>query len=121
MMGPRAGGPSITLSERRVRVGGETVPYRVAGEGEPVVMMHGLGGSSRCWARTLPALASRYRVFLVDLPGFGRLRRLHRRFTLDTAASWLREWLRAADVGRAHLIGHSMGAFISAQIAASSR
>ena len=111
---------SFVPSEHRVRVGDDVVPYEVVGEGEPVIMVHGLGGSSRCWARTLPALASRYRVFLVDLPGFGRLRRLHRRFTLDTAASWLREWLRAADVGRAHLIGHSMGAFISAQIAAAS-
>lgn len=44
----------MTLSERRVRVGGETVPYRVAGEGEPVVMMHGLGGSSRCWGGRYP-------------------------------------------------------------------
>jgi pimeloyl-ACP methyl ester carboxylesterase len=111
---------SLVLSRHRVRVGDDVVPYEVVGEGEPVIMVHGLGGSSRCWAPTLPALASRYRVFLVDLPGFGRLRRLHRRFTLDTAASWLRAWLRAADVGRAHLIGHSMGAFISAQIAAAS-
>jgi pimeloyl-ACP methyl ester carboxylesterase len=109
---------SLVPSEHRARVGDDVVPYEVVGEGEPVIMVHGLGGSSRCWAHTLPALASRYRVFLVDLPGFGRLRRLHRRFTLDTAASWLGEWLRAADVGRAHLIGHSMGAFISAQLAA---
>lgn len=109
---------SFVPSQHRVRVGDDVVPYEVVGEGKPVIMVHGLGGSSRCWARTLPALASRYRVFLVDLPGFGRLRRLHRRFTLDTAASWLKEWLRAANVGRAHLIGHSMGAFISAQLAA---
>ncbi len=94
------------------------MPYQVAGEGEPVVMIHGLGKSSRCWARTLPALASSYRVFLVDLPGFGRLRPLHRQFALDTASPWLEEWMRAAGIARAHLIGHSMGAFISAQVAA---
>ncbi len=117
MMGSRAGGPSITLSERHVRVGSETVPYRVAGEGEPVVMMHGLGGSSRCWAWTVPALARRYRVYLVDLPGFGTLRRLHRQFELRSASAWLEEWMRAAGVGRAHLVGHSMGAFISTQLA----
>jgi pimeloyl-ACP methyl ester carboxylesterase len=106
------------LVEHRVRVAGDVVAYGLAGEGPPVVMIHGLGGSSRCWAWTVPALARRHRVFLVDLPGFGRLRRLHRRFALDTAAAWLTEWLAAVGIGRAHLVGHSMGAFISAQIAA---
>jgi pimeloyl-ACP methyl ester carboxylesterase len=80
-------------------------------------MIHGLGGSSRCWAWTVPALAARYRVHLVDLPGFGALRRLHRRFALATAAAWLEEWMRAAGVERAHLVGHSMGAIISTQLA----
>jgi pimeloyl-ACP methyl ester carboxylesterase len=109
---------SVMLSEHRVDVAGHSVPYRVAGRGEPIVMIHGLGGSSRCWAWTLPALARRYRVFLVDLPGFGRLRRLHRHFALDTAARWLEEWMRTAGVGRAHLVGHSMGGCIAAQVAA---
>ncbi|HEY2994338.1 MAG TPA: alpha/beta fold hydrolase [Methylomirabilota bacterium] len=114
----RAPWVSIARSEHRVRVGGQTVPYRVIGEGEPVVMIHGLGGSSRCWAWSVPALASRYRVYLVDLPGFGVLRRLHRQFALSTASAWLAEWMHAADVGRAHLVGHSMGALIAARLAA---
>lgn len=106
------------LVEHRVRVAGDVVAYGLAGEGPAVGMIHGLGGSSRCWGWTVPALARRHRVFLVDLPGFGRLRRLRRRFALDTAAAWLTEWLAAVGVGRAHFVGHSMGAFISAQIAA---
>ena len=108
---------SIAHSKHRVRVSGQTVPYAVIGEGEPVVLIHGLGGSSRCWAWSAPALASRYRVYLLDLPGFGVLRRLHRHFALSTASTWLAEWMRAAGVGRAHLVGHSMGAFIAAHLA----
>jgi pimeloyl-ACP methyl ester carboxylesterase len=38
------------LVEHRVRVAGDVVAYGLAGEGPPVVMIHGLGGSSRCWA-----------------------------------------------------------------------
>jgi pimeloyl-ACP methyl ester carboxylesterase len=111
------GGGSSALSERRVRVGRDEIPYRVAGEGEPVVMMHGLGGSSRCWAWAMPVLARRHRDYLVDFPGFGALRQLHHQFVLGTASAWLAEWMHAAGVGRAHLVGHSMGAFIATQLA----
>jgi pimeloyl-ACP methyl ester carboxylesterase len=109
---------SIARSEHRVQVSGHTVPYRVIGEGEPVVLIHGLGGSSRCWAWSVPALASRHRVYLVDLPGFGVLRRLHRHFALSSASTWLAEWMRVTGIRRAHLVGHSMGAFIAARLAA---
>jgi pimeloyl-ACP methyl ester carboxylesterase len=109
---------SIARSEHHVQVSGQTVPYGVIGEGEPPVLIHGLGGSSRCWAWSVSALASRHRVYLVDLPGFGVLRRLHRQFALSTASAWLADWMRAADVGRTHLVGHSMGAFIAARLAA---
>jgi pimeloyl-ACP methyl ester carboxylesterase len=114
-MGGHSG--AIVRSEHRVRVAGTVVPYVVAGEGEPVVMIHGLGGSSRCWTWTLPALAPHHRVFLVDLPGFGRLRRLHRQFALESASVWIQDWMRAAGVDHAHLVGHSMGALIAAQVA----
>src|SRR5262252_10615521 len=83
---------SIARSKYWVRVSGQTVPYTVFGQGEPVVMIHGLGGSSRCWAWTAPALARRHRIYLIDLPGFGVLRRLHRQFALSTASTWLGEW-----------------------------
>jgi len=116
--GSRARETAIAVSEHRVRVGGDEVVYRVAGEGEPVVMLHGLGGSSRCWTWTAPVLAQRYRVYLVDLPGFGMLRRLHRRFALGTASAWLEAWMHAAKIGRTHLVGHSMGALISTQLVA---
>jgi pimeloyl-ACP methyl ester carboxylesterase len=109
---------SIGLSRHHVRVDGAEVPYLVAGAGEPVVMLHGLGGSSRCWAWVAPALARRYRVHLVDLLGFGMLRRLHREFALTTASVWLTEWMRAVGIARGHLVGHSMGALISTEIAA---
>jgi pimeloyl-ACP methyl ester carboxylesterase len=42
----------------------------------------------------------------------------NRQFALSTASTWLAEWMRAADVARAHLVGHSMGALIAARLAA---
>jgi pimeloyl-ACP methyl ester carboxylesterase len=116
---PAANGVGIEASLREIRVGGYPVRYEVAGEeGEPVVMVHGLSGSTRWWARNLPALARRYRLYLVDLPGFGAMRRLGRHFVLAEAASWLSEWMRAVGLERAHLAGHSMGGYVAIRLAA---
>jgi len=60
--------------------------------------------------KNIPALAEYYRVYLVDLPGFGALRR--RRFVLAEAASWLAAWMEAAGLDKTHLVGHSMGGYV---------
>lgn len=107
-------GPSV----HEARAGGHPIRYEVAGEGEPVVLVHGLSGSTRWWACNVAALAGRYRVHLVDLPGFGAMRRFHRQFALAEAASWLSVWMEAVGLGRAHLVGHSMGGYVCLRLAA---
>jgi pimeloyl-ACP methyl ester carboxylesterase len=106
------------VTEEEVWVGDDLVRYRVAGAGEPVVLVHGLSGSSRWWVRNVPALASSHRVYLLDLPGFGTLRRVRHRFVLSDVAAWLRAWMDALDMEQAHLVGHSMGGYIALRLAA---
>lgn len=100
------------------RVEGWPVRYQAAGEGEPVVLVHGLSGSTLWWSRNVPALAERYRVYIVDLPGFGTMRSSPRRFVLGEAAAWLAGWMEAVGLDRAHLVGHSMGGYVSVRLAA---
>lgn len=103
-----------TLHEVQVR--GKPVPYQTMGEGDPVVLVHGLAASSLWWLRNAPFLAQRYRVYMVDLPGFGTLNR-HRPLPLDRADRWLLDWMEAAGIPRAHLVGHSMGGYICLRLA----
>jgi pimeloyl-ACP methyl ester carboxylesterase len=112
----RAPAPT-TIAGAEVRVGADVIRYRTAGSGSPLVLLHGLGGSTRYWEPVLPALAARYRVYLVDLPGFGAMRHLHRRFAVTHAAGWLRDWMAAAGLPRAHLVAHSMGGYIAVRLA----
>jgi pimeloyl-ACP methyl ester carboxylesterase len=101
----------------RVRVGGRTVHYRTAGSGEPLVLVHGLAGSTRSWRYNLAELARSHRVYLVDLPGFGAMSRPRATFALPEAAGWLYELLDALKVGPVHLLGHSMGGYLSVRLA----
>lgn len=110
---------SIEVEKHKIRVEGHPIRYKVAGEGEPVVLVHGLSGSTRWWSRNVLTLAERHRVYLVDLPGFGAMRRLRRQYTLVEAASWLSVWMEAAGLRCAHLVGHSMGGYICLRLAAS--
>ncbi|MGE0542451.1 MAG: alpha/beta fold hydrolase [Dehalococcoidia bacterium] len=111
------GAASRSLSRSSISVDGHPTTYHVAGAGDPVILVHGLAGSSRWWRRNVPALAARYRTYLVDLPRFGAMHG-RGRFVLVEAAAWLVAWMRSAGLDHAHIIGHSMGGLIAIRLAA---
>ena len=87
------------------------------GDGPAVVLVHGLGGDSNSFQTLMGALEG-YRVLRPDLPGAGRSALRPGLPGLKGLAGALRDALRAADVSRAHFVGHSMGALICQYIAA---
>ena len=92
-----------------------------AGEGTPIVLLHGLSGSTEWWGRNLEELSAQHLVAAVDLVGFGH----NRRFLGPPAvippfgevASLLSRWLPSFGE-RVHLVGHSMGGQIAIRLAA---
>lgn len=57
----------------RVEVDGVGIEYQVAGEGRPVVLLHGFPDSGRVWRHQVPALAAvGFQVIVPDLRGYGR-------------------------------------------------
>jgi 2-hydroxy-6-oxonona-2,4-dienedioate hydrolase len=75
----------------------------------PVVLVHGLGVSSRYLIPTARLLAREYRVYAPDLPGSGRSERPRRVLDIDQLADALTGWMRANELAHATLIGNSLG------------
>ncbi|MBS7806024.1 alpha/beta hydrolase [Variovorax sp. PCZ-1] len=93
----------------------------VEGEGETVVMLHGLGGSMNVWAPLMPALQN-YRVIRIDMPGSGRSKDADilskeaankGELSADLLAQCVIKVCKALNVQKAHLVGHSWGTLIS--------
>jgi len=96
---------------RETRVGGERIRWRVAGQGPPLVLVHGLSASWRWWRAVVPFLSRDYACHLVDLPRFTGRRRP------DAAAEWISAWADGADLPRIALVGHSLGGAVAARLA----
>ncbi len=111
---------SIKITRHEIQVNQQTVYYQAAGkeDAEPVILVHGLSASSRWWIRNIPVLAQHYRVYLLDLPGFGLMRRFRRHFVLDDLSSSIIAWMDTLGINQTHLIGHSMGGYVCLRIAA---
>ncbi|PYQ49254.1 MAG: alpha/beta hydrolase [Acidobacteria bacterium] len=92
-----------------------------SGSGVPVVLIHGLGGSSDWWRHNISTLAGEYRVMAVDLVGFGRNRLFLRRSKLplgfDLIASLLTRWIEQSIREPVHLVGNSMGGHVAIHVA----
>ena len=100
------------LEVREVAADGRRARWRFAGEGKPLVLLHGLSGSWRWWRPLLGRLAERYRVHLVEIPRFGR------GFAPGAAADWTARALDELELAPLRLVGHSLGGLLAAQVAA---
>ncbi|WP_164660135.1 alpha/beta fold hydrolase [Tropicibacter sp. Alg240-R139] len=89
------------------------IAYRGAGQGEPVVLIHGVGMQSAAWGPQIAALAATHRVIAVDMPGHGGSDPLPVTAELPDFVAWADAVLTALNVGRVNLVGHSMGALIA--------
>ncbi|MBS1002954.1 alpha/beta fold hydrolase [Acetobacter thailandicus] len=88
-----------------------------AGEGLPLVLIHGFGGSINSWFLTQNALAAGRRVIAFDLPGHGSSCLHVGEGTLRAFASIVSHMLTEMELPRVHLMGHSLGGGIALSLA----
>jgi pimeloyl-ACP methyl ester carboxylesterase len=108
---------SRRLPLRHVTIHGHDVGYRRAGTGEPILLIHGLAGSSRTWDHVIPCLTPRHDVIAPDLLGHGESAKPQGDYSLGAFASGLRDFLSVLDVPSVTIVGHSFGGGVAMQLA----
>jgi len=96
---------------------GHRVCFRRAGEGSPVLLIHGITGSCRHWERAMPILAREHEVIAPDLLGHGESAKPRGDYSLGAFASGIRDLMVALGHETATVVGHSLGGGIAMQFA----
>lgn len=92
--------------------------YEEHGEGQPLVLISGLGNDVGAWSRNLPGLARRYRVIVFDNRGSGQTGAPDGPWTIRMMAADTAGLLDALEIDRTHVLGLSMGGYIAQELAA---
>jgi pimeloyl-ACP methyl ester carboxylesterase len=100
---------------KRIDIHGDRIAVRDEGEGEALLLIHGMAGSSQTWRAILPLLAKKYRVIAPDLLGHGQSSKPRTDYSLGAFAVGLRDLLDELKVESATVVGHSLGGGIAMQ------
>jgi pimeloyl-ACP methyl ester carboxylesterase len=105
------------LEHRMLEVAGTPAHVVDAGEGPPVILIHGYGDTADGWRRVVPGLLSGHRVIALDVPPFGRSGRLPRQELFDFYTDWFPALFDELGLDSATVIGHSLGGAIALRFA----
>jgi pimeloyl-ACP methyl ester carboxylesterase len=103
---------------KQIVIHGREVAYRCEGSGELIVLVHGMAGSAATWDRVLPALAERFSVLALDLPGHGSSAKpVDGDYSLGSFASVVRDLMMTLGLERGTIVGQSLGGGVAMQFA----
>jgi pimeloyl-ACP methyl ester carboxylesterase len=91
--------------------------YETLGEGEPLLLVPGLGGHCRVWDPIAPQLAADFSLILIDNRGIGRSVQRRKPRTLADYSADIAELLDELQLDRAHVLGLSLGGIIAQRFA----
>ena len=106
-----------TIERVEVLLHGHRVMFTIAGQGPPVVLIHGVAGRASQWDRTVEVLAENHAVIAPDLLGHGESAKPRGDYSLGAHASGIRDLLVGLNIERASIVGHSLGGGIAMQFA----
>ncbi len=112
----RAGAPPIVRIDSHTIHGYRRV-FRLAGNGPPLLLIHGIGDSSETWRAVIPELARNHLVIAPDLLGHGGSDKPRADYSAAAYANGMRDLLGVLGIDRVTLVGHSLGGGVAMQFA----
>jgi pimeloyl-ACP methyl ester carboxylesterase len=110
---------NVSIEEQNVEIDGLPIRYLSAGEGPPLVLLHGAGDNSLDWRWVLPALARKHRVYALDLPGSPDSARPAANYSPAFFERFVAAFVDALGIGPATFVGNSLGGLIALRLALS--
>lgn len=113
---PRLPHPYLQAEAREMTVVIDGGPIRTHlrtwGEGPPLLLVHGLMTAGYSWRYVMDGLGSRYRLYIVDLPGAGRSEKSRHGYRPDEVWAWLSALVDSLGIRGCPVIGNSMGGYL---------
>jgi pimeloyl-ACP methyl ester carboxylesterase len=113
----RSGCDMNTIQSKTIKIDGRNVHYYTAGEGEPLVVIHGGAGDARSWMGNIQDLSQRYHVYAPDLPGYGMSQPLDGNYYIPELSNFINKFVKFLHLKKFYVIGHSMGGGIALNFA----
>lgn len=101
---------------RELRLGDLRIAYTRAGNGPPLILLHGGMDDSRLWRRQVDGLADEFTVLAWDAPGCGRSSDVPESWRMPEYADALAAWLGATGIERPHVLGLSWGSSVALEL-----
>lgn len=108
---------ALAAVERRHELAGASTAVVEAGQGPPIVLLHGPGEFAARWLRVIPDLATTHCVVAPDLPGHGDSQMFEGGFDAGRVLAWLDDLIESTCQSPPVLVGHLLGGSIAARFA----
>lgn len=105
------------IHSKQIKVGKLDIHYFTGGQGEPLVVIHGGGSGAEGWLQNVAELSRHYRIYVPDLPGFGRSQPMNGGHDISEFVEFLEDFTHSLGLNRFHLVGHSIGGGIALRYA----
>lgn len=110
---------NASVETQTVEVDGLPIRYLTAGEGPPLMLLHGAGDNALDWQWVLPDLGATHRVYAPDLPGSPNSARPAADYSPAFFTRFVAEFLDTLGIERAAFIGNSLGGLVALRLALS--
>lgn len=103
------------VKQAQITAGSVNTTYLSAGEGSPVILLHGAGAGAVTWYPSIGAVSRNYHVIAPDIVGYGESDKPDAPYDRAYFSTWLNAFLSALNISEAHVVGLSQGGAIALQ------
>lgn len=103
------------VAQNHIMAGSIKTAYLSSGSGQPLILLHGAGAGAVTWYPSIGALSKHFHVIAPDIVGYGESDKPNASYDKAYFAKWLKDFLLALDITKAHILGLSQGGAIALQ------